>query len=199
MGCTADPEEHPLTAEGATVIEDLKVAFMLPDGWWQNGSPVRTTYTGGFTDPEELKDNLDDLETGLNMYIHHNLPENHDSLDAETVDALFFHMLSIEVHTYHNDEALNEWGEGRCGSSEAFCDESRSQLELVRVLGPEENPFSEGTGVLYEINTAQIPVLAFVYYLVRDQWAYRIKYELTKKDLIDGTYPPLLDSIQFLN
>lgn len=195
----AESEAQPVTVAGPTVIEDLKIAFELPEGWWQNGDPVRTSYSSGFVDSDYLRDNPEELETGLNMYIHHNLPVTQDTLVQIHIDSLFFHMVSFEVLTYQNEEQLIEWGEGRCGSTESYCDEGRSQLELVRVLEPEGNPFDTGTGVLYEITNAEIPVLAYVYYLVRDQWAYRIKYELTKKDIGDSAYPPMLDSIRFLD
>ena len=217
MACNIEAEhlEEPYVApEGATVMEDLKMAFVMPDGWWQNGEPVRATSADLVemitpqqleelkkTDPAMVSGDPDDLQTSLYMFMYHNAPAAPDSLPENMEEELFYHMLTFNVHTYYDKNRLARWAKGLCGDFPGrSCDASRipSHMELIRVLGPNETPFSEGTGFLYEVTRSELPTVAYIFYLVRDGWAYKIVYEITKNELGDEPYPPVLDTIGFM-
>ena len=217
MACNIEAEqlEAPYVApEGATVIEDLKLAFMLPEGWWQNGEPVRATSADLVeqitpeqleelkkSDPSMVTGSTDALQTALYMYLYHNLPEDPESMPENPEEELFYHVLTLNVHTYYSGFQLARWSKGKCGRFPAhYCeDRKNSNREFVRVLRPHENPFPEGTGFLYEITNAEIPSFIYAYYFVRDGWAYRISYDISKNALGENPYPPLLDTIGFMD
>ena len=217
MACNFEAEtlEEPFVApEGATVIDDLKLAFMLPEGWWQNGEPVRATSADLVemitpaqreelekSDPAMVNGDEDDLQTALYMYMYNNLPTSQDSIPENFEDVLFSHFLTMNLHTYFSKSQLFLWAKGRCAQFPlSYCDEKRNpeSLELIRVLGPDENPFQSGRGFLYRVKKGKLPALAFIYYIVRDGWAYRISYEITENALGDDPYPPLLDTMGFV-
>ncbi|MBX2822125.1 MAG: hypothetical protein KTR29_20695 [Rhodothermaceae bacterium] len=212
LACNTDKKPYE-TPEGVTVIPEMKLAFELPDGWWQDGPPYRIDSDGQLveTDSEEggITKNLiqawanggnEDLNTVMHLYMYHNLPGGQDTVLMNMEDVVF-HMLTLNVDTYYDDDQLAAWAQGRCGNKvDTYCDEGTmpANLRLIRVLEPEENPFQEGTGVLYYVPAAEIPVVVYTYYVVRDRWAYRISYEMTPNQIDGKPYPSLLDTIEFV-
>jgi|GEM_PF-6328407 len=212
LACTTDTDAFE-TPEGVTVIPELKLAFELPDGWWQDGPPYRLDADGQIveTDSEEegisknmmqawAKGSNEELNTVMYLYMYHNLPGGQDTVLMNMEDVVF-HMLTLNVDTYYDDDQLAAWAQGRCGNKvDTYCDEGTmpANLRFIRVLEPEENPFQDGTGVLYYVPAAEIPVVVYTYYIVRDRWAYRISYEMTPNQIDGKSYPPLLDTIEFI-
>ena len=218
MACNIEAEQvdEPYVApEGATVMEDIKMAFMLPEGWWLNGEPVRATSADLVdqitpeqydelkkTDPAMVSGDPDDLQTALYMYMYHNIPADQDSIPDDFEEEVIYHMLTFNVHTYYDKNRLARWSKGLCGKFPGkSCDDSRipDHMELIRILGPDETPFSRGTGFLYNVTRSEVPTLAYIFYMVRDGWAYKIVYEVTKNELGDEPYPPVLDTIGFMD
>lgn len=213
--CNIGPgaKEAFVAAEGATVIDDLQLAFMLPEGWWQNGDPVRATAPKledqltpeqiealEKSDPDALSQE-EDLQAALYMYMYHNLPTSQDSVSVKPAEDIFYHALLLNVHTYYDKDILSRWERGECTRAQDMdCLEGGDPngLALIRPLESHENPFSSGKGYLYQVLEAQIPVLSYIYYFVRNGWAYQVTYEITENERSDWQYPPVLDTIEFM-
>ena len=202
MSCSLQQTDpNPYAAKKAGALEDLGLSLKLPEGWTEYHEPMRETLADriNLLSEEELKtvdaDNLEKLEHGANFYTYNNL-DLHGSIPEED---LFGYFLSIEMHNYFSEERRELWKSGLCSPNQ-LCTGLKPTLDLIRELGSEENPFDNGTGFLYEVNTVDedaLPRLVYVYYVVKGENCYKIIFDGPARDLEKGSYPELLADIDF--